>query len=132
MKGKILIDRSFEKLPGFCVGLHLLNCQCSKREKRVLAQREIFGPVIHLIEFTSLIEAVEIFNGTEYALTGGVFSQSQDDIDFLLKFLRAGNLYVNRPNTGARAPLSHLEALNSQELVPKREVLITFHNSISL
>jgi RHH-type proline utilization regulon transcriptional repressor/proline dehydrogenase/delta 1-pyrroline-5-carboxylate dehydrogenase len=55
-----------------------------------------------VIEYESLIEAVELFNATEYALTGGVYSQSQDDIDFLLKFLRCGNLYINRPNTGAR------------------------------
>lgn len=106
VKGKILIDRSFEKLPGFCVGPALIELPMQQaRKKESWAQREIFGPVIHLIEFTSLIEAVEIFNGTEYALTGGVFSQSQDDIDFLLKFLRAGNLYVNRPNTGARVAI---------------------------
>ncbi|MFP5385627.1 MAG: bifunctional proline dehydrogenase/L-glutamate gamma-semialdehyde dehydrogenase [Bacteriovoracia bacterium] len=104
--GKILIDRSFEKLPGFCVGPALFEIpphQAKKKES--WAQREIFGPVIHITEYESLIEAVELFNGTEYALTGGIYSQSQDDIDFLLKFLRAGNLYVNRPNTGARVAI---------------------------
>jgi RHH-type transcriptional regulator, proline utilization regulon repressor / proline dehydrogenase / delta 1-pyrroline-5-carboxylate dehydrogenase len=101
--GKILLDRSFEKLPGFCVGPALFELpahQAAKKES--WAQREIFGPVIHIVEYESLIEAVELFNGTEYALTGGIYSQSQDDIDFLVKFLRSGNLYVNRPNTGAR------------------------------
>lgn len=102
-RGKILIDRSFEKLPGFCVGPALFELPSYQaRKKESWAQREIFGPVIHLTEYESMIEAVELFNGTEYALTGGIYSQSQDDIDFLLKFLRAGNLYVNRPNTGAR------------------------------
>jgi RHH-type proline utilization regulon transcriptional repressor/proline dehydrogenase/delta 1-pyrroline-5-carboxylate dehydrogenase len=66
------------------------------------AQKEIFGPLAHVIEYESLAEAVELFNSSEYALTVGIYSQSQDDIDFLLKFLRAGNIYVNRPNTGAR------------------------------
>lgn len=103
VQGKILIDRSFEKLPGFCVGPALFELPAyQSRKKESWAQREIFGPVIHITEYESLIEAVELFNGTEYALTGGIYSQSQDDIDFLLKFLRAGNLYVNRPNTGAR------------------------------
>jgi RHH-type proline utilization regulon transcriptional repressor/proline dehydrogenase/delta 1-pyrroline-5-carboxylate dehydrogenase len=51
------------------------------------------------------MEAIELFNSSEYALTGGIYSQSQDDIDFLLKFLRAGNIYVNRPNTGARVAI---------------------------
>lgn len=103
VRGKILIDRSFEKLPGFCVGPALFELPAYQaRKKESWAQREIFGPVIHLTEYESLIEAVELFNGTEYALTGGIYSQSQDDIDFLIKFLRSGNLYVNRPNTGAR------------------------------
>ena len=103
VRGKILIDRSFEKLPGFCVGPALFELPAHQaRKKESWAQREIFGPVIHLTEYESLIEAVELFNGTEYALTGGIYSQSQDDIDFLIKFLRSGNLYVNRPNTGAR------------------------------
>ncbi len=102
-KGKILIDRSFEKLPGFCVGPAVFELsQPQARKKDSWAQREIFGPVIHIVEYDSLIEAVELFNGTEYALTGGIYSQSQDDIDFLIRFLRSGNLYVNRPNTGAR------------------------------
>lgn len=102
-QGKILIDRSFEKLPGYCVGpavFELPAYQAAKKES--WAQREIFGPVIHIVTYESLMDAVELFNGTEYALTGGVYSQSQDDIDFLLRYLKAGNLYVNRPNTGAR------------------------------
>jgi RHH-type proline utilization regulon transcriptional repressor/proline dehydrogenase/delta 1-pyrroline-5-carboxylate dehydrogenase len=104
--GRILIDRSFEKLPGFCVGPSLFELPSHQaRKKESWAQREIFGPVIHLMEYNSLIEAVELFNDTEYALTGGIYSQSQDDIDFLLKYLRAGNIYVNRPNTGARVAI---------------------------
>lgn len=103
LNGKILIDRSFEKLPGFCVGPALLELPIYQaRKKDSWAQKEIFGPVLHLVEYESMIEAVELFNGTDYALTGGIYSQSQDDIDFLIKFLRAGNLYVNRTCTGAR------------------------------
>lgn len=129
--GKIHIDRSFEKLPGFCVGPALIELpkgQSTKKES--WAQREIFGPVIHLVEFDSLVEAIELFNGTEYALTGGVYSQSQDDIDFLLKFLRAGNLYVNRPNTGARVAIEPFGGFKLSGTGPKaggNEYLWQFH-----
>lgn len=129
--GKIHLDRSFEKLPGFCVGPSLFELpkgQSTKKES--WAQREIFGPVIHLVEFDSLIEAVELFNGTEYALTGGVYSQSQDDIDFLLKFLRAGNIYVNRPNTGARVAIEPFGGFKLSGTGPKAggsEYLWQFH-----
>ncbi|MFA7614636.1 MAG: aldehyde dehydrogenase family protein, partial [Candidatus Caldatribacteriota bacterium] len=106
VKGKIHIDRSFEKAPGYCVGPAVIEIPFHQAKKaESWAQKEIFGPVIHIVTYHSLIEAVELFNSTEYALTGGIYSQSQDDIDFLLKFMRAGNLYVNRPNTGARVAI---------------------------
>ena len=129
--GKILIDRSFEKLPGFCVGPALFELpphQASKKDS--WAQREIFGPVIHITEYESLVEAIELFNGTEYALTGGIYSQSQDDIDFLIKFLRAGNLYVNRPNTGARVAIEPFGGFKMSGTGPKAggsEYLKEFH-----
>jgi RHH-type transcriptional regulator, proline utilization regulon repressor / proline dehydrogenase / delta 1-pyrroline-5-carboxylate dehydrogenase len=118
--GKILIDRSFEKLPGYCVGPALFELPAHQaRKKESWAQREIFGPVIHITEYESMIEAVELFNGTEYALTGGIYSQSQDDIDFLLRFLRAGNLYVNRPNTGARVAIEPFGGFKMSGTGPK-------------
>lgn len=129
--GKIHIDRSFEKLPGYCVGPALFELpkgQATKKES--WAQREIFGPVIHIVEYDSLIEAIELFNGTEYALTGGVYSQSQDDIDFLLKFLRAGNIYINRPNTGARVAIEPFGGFKLSGTGPKAggsEYLWQFH-----
>jgi RHH-type proline utilization regulon transcriptional repressor/proline dehydrogenase/delta 1-pyrroline-5-carboxylate dehydrogenase len=99
-------------------------------KKESWAQREVFGPVIHIVEYESLIEAVELFNGTEYALTGGIYSQSQDDIDFLLQFLRAGNLYVNRPNTGARVGIEPFGGFKMSGTGPKAggpEYMREFH-----
>ncbi len=72
------------------------------RDPSSYARRELFGPVVHVLPFDTLNEAVEQFNHTEYALTGGLFAQSEDDIDALRSRLNCGNLYVNRSNTGAR------------------------------
>lgn len=130
-QGSILIDRSFERLAGFCVGPVVLEIPIHlARKKDSWAQKEIFGPVIHVIEFESLMEAVELFNGTEYALTGGVYSQSQDDIDFLMRFLRAGNLYINRPNTGARVAIEPFGGFKLSGTGPKAggsDYLLQFH-----
>lgn len=135
VKGKILIDRSFEKLPGFCVGPALFELPMHQaRKKESWAQKEIFGPVIHLVEYESMIEAVELFNGTEYALTGGIYSQSQDDIDFLIRFVRAGNLYVNRPNTGARVGIEPFGGFKLSGTGPKAggvDYLKEFHFILS-
>ncbi len=133
--GQIVIDRSFEKLAGFCVGPVVLEIPIHQaRKKDSWAQKEIFGPVIHIIEFESLMEAVELFNATEYALTGGVYSQSQDDIDFLLRFLRAGNLYINRPNTGARVAIEPFGGFKLSGTGPKAggsDYLLQFHFPLS-
>src|SRR5690606_39090147 len=65
------------------------------------AQEEIFGPVLAVIRVNDLDEALQIANGTDYALTGGVFSRSPANLDRVCLELMVGNLYLNRPITGA-------------------------------
>lgn len=69
--------------------------------KSRLAQDEIFGPVLALIKAKDLDEALEIANSTEYALTGGLFSRSPENIKKVRAEFEVGNLYVNRGITGA-------------------------------
>ena len=101
--GKVHVNRSQEDLPGYCVGPTLIELPLSRSlNKESFAVRELFGPVVHIIGFSHLDQALKVYNGTEYALTGGVFSQSQDDIDYLTQRMQSGNIYVNRNVTGAR------------------------------
>ena len=66
-----------------------------------LAQEEIFGPVLAVIRAADLEEAFRIFNRTEYALTGGIFSRSPATLERARRELLVGNLYLNRGITGA-------------------------------
>jgi len=66
-----------------------------------LAQKEIFGPVLAVIRAKDIPEAMKIANGTEYALTGGLYSRSPATIEWVKKEFEVGNLYINRGNTGA-------------------------------
>jgi RHH-type proline utilization regulon transcriptional repressor/proline dehydrogenase/delta 1-pyrroline-5-carboxylate dehydrogenase len=66
-----------------------------------LAQEEIFGPVLALIRAKDLDDALAIANGTQYALTGGLYSRSPASIDRVRREFRVGNLYINRKCTGA-------------------------------
>jgi RHH-type proline utilization regulon transcriptional repressor/proline dehydrogenase/delta 1-pyrroline-5-carboxylate dehydrogenase len=66
-----------------------------------LAQEEIFGPVLTVLKARNLDEALQIANGTAYALTGGIYSRSPDNIRKVKREFRVGNLYVNRKITGA-------------------------------
>jgi RHH-type transcriptional regulator, proline utilization regulon repressor / proline dehydrogenase / delta 1-pyrroline-5-carboxylate dehydrogenase len=104
--GFTYVDRSMEDLPGTCMGPVLIELPSNRAsEPDSFAYRELFGPVIHVIGYKNLDEAIKLFNSTEYALTGGLFSQSQDDIDYLTKFLESGNIYINRGITGARVAI---------------------------
>jgi RHH-type proline utilization regulon transcriptional repressor/proline dehydrogenase/delta 1-pyrroline-5-carboxylate dehydrogenase len=66
-----------------------------------IAQEEIFGPVLAVIRASNLDEALRIANGTEYALTGGIYSRSPAALDRAKREFMVGNLYLNRPITGA-------------------------------
>jgi RHH-type proline utilization regulon transcriptional repressor/proline dehydrogenase/delta 1-pyrroline-5-carboxylate dehydrogenase len=66
-----------------------------------IAQEEIFGPVLSVIKVRDLDEALDVANGTDYALTGGFFSRSPANIERVKAELVAGNVYINRSCTGA-------------------------------
>ena len=66
-----------------------------------IAREEIFGPILAVLKAKDLDDALAIANGTEYALTGGLYSRSPANIDRAKRRLRVGNVYINRPITGA-------------------------------
>ena len=62
---------------------------------------ECFGPVLGLMRATSLAEATEWQNATDFGLTAGLHSLDPQEIDWWKDRVAAGNLYINRPITGA-------------------------------
>src|SRR5438270_682120 len=66
-----------------------------------IAREEIFGPVLSVLKVRDLDEALEVANGTDYALTGGFISRRSDNIERVKAQLEAGNVYINRSCTGA-------------------------------
>jgi RHH-type proline utilization regulon transcriptional repressor/proline dehydrogenase/delta 1-pyrroline-5-carboxylate dehydrogenase len=83
---------------GFYVGPHIF---VDVRPEAVIAQEEIFGPVLAVIKVKDLDEALRVANGTAYALTGGLYSRSPGNIERVRREFRVGNLYINRKITGA-------------------------------
>jgi 1-pyrroline-5-carboxylate dehydrogenase len=66
-----------------------------------IAQEEIFGPVLALIRARDFDDALDIANGTEYALTGAVYTDDPQRIARAKFEFEVGNLYINRKCTGA-------------------------------
>ena len=67
----------------------------------VIAQEEIFGPVLALIKARDYDHALEIANNTEFGLTGAVFTTDERKIERAKNEFFVGNLYINRKCTGA-------------------------------
>ncbi len=66
-----------------------------------IAQEEIFGPVLAVMRAKTFDEALEIANGTQFALTGGLYSRTPSHIAQAQADFEVGNLYINRHTTGA-------------------------------
>ncbi|OKH26395.1 L-glutamate gamma-semialdehyde dehydrogenase [Chroogloeocystis siderophila] len=66
-----------------------------------IAQEEIFGPVVAVIRVKDFAEAISVANGTNYALTGGIYSRTPSHIEIAQQEFAVGNLYINRTITGA-------------------------------
>lgn len=60
-----------------------------------IAKTEVFGPVLSVLTFREDNEAIEIANGTEYGLVGGVFTRDVDRATQVARQIRAGQVYVN-------------------------------------
>ena len=65
-------------------------------------REEVFGPVIPIIKFKTLEEAITIANDTQYGLGGYVYTSNHSTFDTVVKKLKTGmvalnNLYYLRP-----------------------------------
>ncbi len=96
-EGRMLVDRSAES-SGYTVGpVVIADIESAHR----LAQEEIFGPVLAVMRAGSFEQALQLANGTAYALTGGLYSRSPRHIEQARQAFDVGNLYVNRSIAGA-------------------------------
>ncbi len=71
------------------------------RQASFFHQTECFGPVLGLMRAENLDEAIGLANGTPFGLTSGIQTLDDREIAKWVDRVEAGNLYVNRPITGA-------------------------------
>ncbi|WP_244461487.1 aldehyde dehydrogenase family protein [Rhodococcus sp. ZPP] len=60
-----------------------------------VAREEVFGPVLAVIRYDSIEEAVKIANDTEYGLSAGVWSQDLNQALAVARQLEAGSVWIN-------------------------------------
>jgi aldehyde dehydrogenase (NAD+) len=60
-----------------------------------IAKEEIFGPVLSVIRYATVEEAIEIANDTIYGLAGGVWSKDVNKAMKIARELKAGTIWIN-------------------------------------
>jgi len=118
--GAVIDDKAFQKIQGYiktavkeggrvAVGGETLpggyfiqpTVIADVKPDATIACEEIFGPVLAFIRARDFDDAVRIFNGTEFGLTGGLMSRRRDRLERARNEFHVGNLYLNRKITGA-------------------------------
>lgn len=66
--------------------------------KMDIIQEETFGPVLPIVEFTDVNDAIAWANDSEFGLTSSVYTQNLDMAFKLVRALRFGETYINREN----------------------------------
>jgi len=60
-----------------------------------IAQEEIFGPVLSVIRYKDLDQAIQMANDTMYGLAAGVWTQDVNKAFEVAKRFRAGTVWIN-------------------------------------
>ena len=87
------------------------------RNDMTIAREEIFGPVLSIIPYDSVDDAVAIANDTVYGLHAGVFGPDNDSAVAVAKRLQAGQVDINGQKFNPLAPFGgYKQSGNGREL----------------
>lgn len=70
-----------------------------------IAQEEIFGPVLSIIEVNSFEEAIDVLNATPYGLSSSIYTRDVGRAFRAMRDIEAGITYINGPTIGAEVHL---------------------------
>ena len=94
--GERVGDKGFFVAPTVFVGV--------KPEMRI-AQEEIFGPVLSVIEVDGFDEAMRVANDVKYGLTSSIYTRDVGRVFQYLEQIESGMTHVNSPTVGGEAQL---------------------------
>ncbi|GGA24545.1 aldehyde dehydrogenase family protein [Psychrobacillus lasiicapitis] len=69
-----------------------------------IAQEEIFGPVMSVITYKDIDEAIEIANDTVYGLAGYIVGNDKEELKKVASSIRAGQIRINNSKSDISAP----------------------------
>jgi aldehyde dehydrogenase (NAD+) len=75
------------------------------RPEMRIAQEEIFGPVLSIIEVDNFQDAIQALNSTSYGLSSSIYTKDVDRAFRAIRDIEAGITYINGPTIGAEVHL---------------------------
>jgi RHH-type proline utilization regulon transcriptional repressor/proline dehydrogenase/delta 1-pyrroline-5-carboxylate dehydrogenase len=115
----VLLDLFRQEGDGLLHGPLIVELPATGLSSARTGTEELFGPILVLTSFEDEAEALRLANDTAYGLTAGVFSRSPATIERVTTALEAGNVYVNRTTTGARAGVEPFGGMKMSGTGPK-------------
>ena len=70
-----------------------------------IANEEIFGPVLTVLEVQGLEEAIALNNAVEYGLSSALYTQDVNRAQYAMRELRSGIVYINAGTIGSEVHL---------------------------
>jgi alpha-ketoglutaric semialdehyde dehydrogenase len=97
-----------------------------------IAQEEIFGPVLSIIEARDFDEALEIANDVEYGLSASICTRNLSQAERFIRSIEAGMIKVNQPTTGValNAPFGGIKKSSSETYREQGQVAMEFFTRI--
>ncbi|RVU74862.1 aldehyde dehydrogenase [Pantoea dispersa] len=68
------------------------------RQEMAIMREEIFGPVLPVMRFNTLDEAIALANDCDYGLTSSLYTRDLNTAMIALRRLKFGETYINREN----------------------------------
>jgi NAD-dependent aldehyde dehydrogenases len=94
-------DGAIVEAGGSAVGLMMEPVLLSRVDPQmVIAQDEIFGPVLSIIEVRDLDEAIDVVNDTPFGLAAGLVTDSLSSAQRFAEEVRVGTIKINATTTG--------------------------------
>lgn len=62
-----------------------------------IVQEETFGPIVRILKFHSIDEAIELANDSEYGLGASIITQNEEIADYIANRIDTGMVWINEP-----------------------------------
>lgn len=104
-EGAILVTGGINKPSGIESGFYISPTIFSAvTNDMTIAQEEIFGPVLCMLPYQDIEQAIEIANDTKYGLAAKIWADSKENAIAIAKHIRAGQITINGGNFNYQAP----------------------------